>query len=193
MQSTIITSPFSTDLWRRVRKPVLSAFIAVHLCLAVCWLLPYWPVQQALAEAWKGYVLFVGLDQDFAMFAPDVRVFNLHIEAVVTYKDGSNRLYVYPRMERLSILNRMIKERYRKFGYDNIVRPIFSPLWPDFARFIARQSNVAPGENPPTRVTVLWYQSTIPPPQAGLGKPVPFQSQAHTLISLPIAKEDLQN
>jgi hypothetical protein len=192
MQLTL-TSPFSTDLWRRVRKPVLSAFILAHLCLAVCWLLPYLPVQQALAEEFKGYVLFAGLDQDFAMFAPDVRMINLHIEAVVTYKDGANRLYVYPRMERLSILNRMIKERYRKFGYDNIVRPIFSPLWPDFARFIARQCNVEPLKNPPAKVTVIWYQSTIAPPAVGLGKPIPFQSQGHTLISLPISEEDLQN
>ena len=67
----------------------------------------------------------MGFDQDYSMFAPKPRDDNLHLLAIVMHKDGAAEIWRYPRMEELDLLTRMQKERYRKFGHDNIASPGF--------------------------------------------------------------------
>ncbi len=173
-----------------MRKVVISAFLSFQLLLVVCILFPIFDWQKSLSEYFGGYIAFIGLDQSYSVFTPKPKDENLHLVAVVEHADGSEELWPYPRLEKLPIFKRMSMERYRKFGLDNLAQPRFKNLWPDFARYIARQTN-APG-NPPIMVSVLRFSSPIPPPYGNLKLPLPQQSDLTTLFSYRVKPEDLQ-
>jgi len=147
---------------RRVRIAV-SAFIAFHLFCIVIWALP---LDTALVvqcrEAVKGYVLWTGLFQKWDMFAPDPSKLNNYVGAVVTYRDGSKSEWDFPRMEKLGIVDKYFKERYRKYASDNLRLDTRSGLWPDAARYVARVNDKP--ANPPVEVTLVRYWSEVPPP-----------------------------
>ena len=126
---------------------LINAFIIFHLFLITTWLFPFNNDLVKLANVFRGYIIFLGLDQDYAMFAPKPRSINRHIFALVTFQDQSSVIWFYPRMERLKYWQSMSKERYRKFGNDNIVEPCFKMFLPDFARYIARL-HACPGNEP---------------------------------------------
>ena len=62
------------------------------------------------------------------------------MDAVVVFKDGSTKVWAFPRMEQLSLTDRYLKERYRKF-VEVLKEDAMAPLWPDAARFVARLNN----------------------------------------------------
>ncbi|MBK7837582.1 MAG: hypothetical protein IPJ49_07840 [Candidatus Obscuribacter sp.] len=79
------------------------------------------PFMFELNRFFHTYYLFLGLDQNFAVFAPVPRQRNPHLTALVHYKDGTTLLWNAPRMERLGFLEKIPAERYRKFYDDNTV------------------------------------------------------------------------
>ncbi len=66
-------------------------------------------------------------------------------------------------MERLGFLEKIPKERYRKFFDDNCVWDKVPETWPDIARYVARASMVEKS-NPPETVSLIRFSSKIPPP-----------------------------
>ncbi|MBK9282279.1 MAG: hypothetical protein IPM93_29340 [Candidatus Obscuribacter sp.] len=149
--------------WARVRKPVISAFILFHGMLNFCYMFNHHPYTQALNYFFHNYYFFLGLDQDFGVFAPVPRNSNPHLVAVVRFKDGTTRIWNSPRMERLGFLEKIPKERYRKFFDDNCVWEKTPMAWPDIARYVARVSLVEKS-NPPETVSLIRFSSRIPPP-----------------------------
>ena len=143
-------------------RPLINAFIVFHLFLISAWLFPVNAQVAALVNKFRGYILFVGLDQDYSMFAPYPRKTNRHLFALITFQDQSTAIWPYPRMERLGILSAMQKERYRKFGNDNIVEPCFKMFLPDFARYIARL-HVCPNSQPDL-ISIYMVERAIPEP-----------------------------
>lgn len=179
------------DTWSRIRKPVISVFVLLHLVLITIWLFPLHGALVSLIEPFRGYILFIGIDQDFSVFAPKPRSTNLHMCAVVRYRDGTERLWQYPRMERLDLLERIKKERYRKFFNDSLAWRRFKSFLPDVARYIARESNDK--NNPVTTVTLLRYAAEIPKPEEGLGKPLPAHSELSILLRYDLKAGDLSD
>jgi hypothetical protein len=174
----------------RWRRPVISGYIVFHFSLILCWLFAPRDYKE-YAEQFAQYIFFLGLDQNFAMFAPNPPSRNASLLAIITYENGETKLWFYPRMERLGILERMGKERYRKFFNDNFAFNNVPEQQRDLARFIARNNNNYPN-NKPMMVTLMRYHCDIPPPSIGLGKPLPRLSEAKVLISYPVTSEDLQ-
>jgi hypothetical protein len=111
---------------------------------------------------WHGYryIIFLGLDQNYSMFAPKVRKTNRSFFALITFRDLSTAIWSYPRLDRMPLLQAMQKERYRKFANDNIVTPSFAMFLPDFARYIAR-NHVCPN-NKPEFISIYLVESDIP-------------------------------
>jgi len=99
------------------------------------------------------------------MFAPDPTTLNTYIEAEVTFRDGSMRVWSFPRMNELSYVDRYFKERYRKYSTEYLRVDSHSALWPDAARYIAR-ANRNPS-NPPVSVRLIRSWSEIQPPGPG--------------------------
>jgi len=110
------------------------------------------------------YMVWSGLFQNWDMFAPTPLMLNTYVEAEVIFHNGTVRTWDFPRMEKLSLFDRYLKERYRKFAVDNVRNDEHSALWPDVARFIARANNEA--SNPPVAVVLYRYWSQIKPPLA---------------------------
>ncbi len=110
------------------------------------------PIQQ--------YVLGMGLFQSWDMFAPNPTNRDVWGDALVTYKDGSTKIYQYPRINTENYFWKYVKERYRKY-YERANMDSFSYLWPDFARRIAVNSYDDPN-NPPTRVQLRRHYVFVP-------------------------------
>jgi len=102
------------------------------------------------------------------MFSPDPLKTNAYVEAAVEFRSGATGTWSFPRMERLGLGERYCKERYRKFENDWLWRDMHSQLWPDAARYIARESNNA--WDPPRTVKLIRYSANIPPPGSRTAK-----------------------
>lgn len=146
---------------------------------------------QGATETFKPYVLMLGLEQDFGMFAPAPRTHNLHIVALITYEDGTTKLWFYPSPDRFNMLDRMGKERYRKFMNDNVASSTYVHYWRDIARFVGRLNNIYPG-NKPVMVAFFRYKSEIPPPPQALGKTLPADTEMTQMMTYTLTPKDLE-
>lgn len=115
----------------RVLLTIAMAVLAVAVLL---WNLPAGRPHDAVRPA-AAHVLFpIGLDQDWALFAPNPRAFSVGVYARVTYADGRERIRVLPHNGRLVAPYRTYRwqkyvERLRADDYTN--------LWEPTARWIA--------------------------------------------------------
>jgi hypothetical protein len=121
------------------------------------------------------------------MFAPVPTGANTYIEATLVYRDGSRKTWTYPRMEHMSLTERLFKERYRKFA-DNLQRDDLDDLVLDAARHIARL-NSSPGNTVKTVILTLKLSFIVPRTD---GSYVPEPWQSHILLGYGVQPEDLR-
>lgn len=148
-------------------RAALSAFIAVTLLTLLVIQLPNSHVRQKTLRLAQPYANAVGLDQDWAVFAPDPRRVVIGVEARVTFADGSSRLWEPPRSN--SVIGPYWDYRWMK--YMEIVRQdVRRQLWPDLAAYVARHER---GSRRPVRVelTRRWYELFPPGGQGPLRSP----------------------
>lgn len=138
------------------------AFIFVHLYIMAFWGLPASRFRNYMVRPVVDYVMSLGLWQSWDMFAPDPLSINYSLHAQVFFKDGSLKVWEFPRMEKLGLWDRYQKERYRKWR-ERVRQDIYSSIWDDTARYIARLHNNP--TNPPTRVILVREWESIAPPQ----------------------------
>lgn len=146
---------------------LVSAFILTHLVIFALWSLPL-PLSLVggFREAVRPYLWWSGLFQQWDMFAPSPMTINGYVEADVVFRDGATRTWTFPRMEKLGLVDRLFRERYRKYVNDYMRTDEYAALWPDAARYVAR-ANRQPA-NPPIAVVLYRYWSEIGP------QPVPW-------------------
>lgn len=108
------------------------------------------------------YMARTGLWQYWDMFAPNPASLDYWVDAIVLYEDGTYKVYQYPRMYEMGIIEKYFKERYRKF-YERVNMDEHSWRWPTFAQRIALLSYDDPG-NPPVEVTLRRHWREILPP-----------------------------
>lgn len=106
-----------------------------------------------------------GFWQFWDMFAPDPANTDLYMTADVVYKDGAIFRFHYPRVYELSLNEKYLKERYRKF-FENVNLADQSYARPYVAQRIALECFKDPA-NPPVTVKIIANQYRIQPP----GKP----------------------
>ena len=135
----------------------------------------------------RPYFLWAGLFQSWDMFAPVPKGANTYIEAVLIYKDGSRAAWTYPRMDQITLLQKLFKERYRKFA-DYIEKEDLDDLLQDVARHIAR-SNCKPGNPVKTVILIEKFSFIVPSPDCSY-RPAPWDK--HVLLGYGVRPEDLQ-
>lgn len=101
------------------------------------------PVQQ--------YILSLGLFQSWDMFAPNPTNKDIWCDAIVRYRDGSEKVYTYPRVSEVNYAEKYVIERYRKF-YERVNHDLFQWMWPDFAQRVAVKMDDP--ANPPVQVVL---------------------------------------
>lgn len=171
------------------RGLVSLAVIAYVLALLVQ-MSPASNVKERLEKSVTPVLEYLGIWQNFAVFSPNPRSTNIFLSATVTFADGSAEFFEYPRLERLNMWERVQKERFRKYGLDNVYNDGERGLWPDLARYIARLYYGA-GKKP-IAVSLQRHWSDIPPPEEGLANPLPEQAKMLTFYVYDVKPEDLQ-
>jgi len=172
----------------KIKYIAINVFILFHILVIVCWSVPFkTSVLTACRHLVRPYVLWAGLFQSWDMFAPVPKRANTYIEATLVYRDGSTKVWTFPRMEQMGLWERIYKERYRKFA-ENLQADELDELLPDAARHIARLNSTP--ANPVKTVILVQKASFIVPRPDGAYVPEPWQS--HVLLGYGVRPEDLQ-
>lgn len=110
--------------------------------------------QQVLKESAPiyGYLYVTGFWQYWDMFAPDPAQVDLWCSAEIEYLDGTKKEVNYPRIYDLTIPQKFIYERHRKY-YERVNQENNRFLWPSFGQYLAYQNANDPN-NPPVKVTL---------------------------------------
>ena len=177
--------------WKRA---VLNCLIAIHLAVLFLWGLPPSKFATTATAPVAKYVVFAGLWHRWSMFAPSPYTLNYDMRAQVRFADGSLKEWIWPRMEELSIWERMPKERFRKWR-ELMFSDHFAGSWVYNARFIARQVYSNPA-NPPVNVTLTRFWSPIAAPDLKRDyQPRPKRAEAtkfYRIGTYPISRKDLE-
>lgn len=120
------------------------------------------------------YLLSTGLWQGWDMFAPNPADTDVWVDSVVTFEDGSEKIIDLRRIYTLSIPEKYIQERFRKF------RERFSDdangwKWPHAAYRFALEAKRATGKEP-VRVALRRHWQEIRPP----GQETPSEYETYT-------------
>jgi hypothetical protein len=180
-------SPRPRSPLEKVKYFAINVFLIFHLIAIPCWCIPSSsPLIPKVKDLIRPYMVWIGLFQNWDMFAPSPKAANQYLEAIVLYKDKPAQLWSFPRMEFLSYTERYRKERYRKFE-ENLPKTEYSALWPDAARFIARL-NSTPSSPAQSVVLVVRWSPIIP--EEGTSAHGPWNVSA--FYSYQVKPEDLQ-
>jgi hypothetical protein len=173
----------------KAKRAVINGFIILHLVAIFCWAIPANSLlRTAINERFSPYLLWSGLWQGWDMFAPNPRSFNTYLEAEITFRNGQQRVWKFPRMNELGFIQRYFHERYRKWANDNVRLDENSGLWPDTARYIARLYFDA--SNPPQSVKLVRYWAEIPPPSGQFYLPSRVQWQHFVFFTYQVVPGD---
>lgn len=108
------------------------------------------------------YLIPTGFWQYWDMFSPNPSNLDMWADADIIYQNGQVKHYQYPRMKLLSIPEKYLQERFRKY-YERAYLDSNSFLWPHFAQRIALLNYTDPS-NPPVRVRLSRHWRFIKPP-----------------------------
>lgn len=160
---------------RAGRALVNVLVVATVLSIAVVNL----PDSQLKADAARLTTPFVdatGLDQNWSVFS-DPRTLSAHVYGVVEFADGSTTTMG---IDTSAGLGAYVDYRWQK--YEEVIRPDSGAwLWPDYARYLGRQS--ARDGRTPVRVSLVrnWSESNPPGPGPARG---PWREHTFYVLAL---------
>ena len=148
-------------------RVALTLLMAVLAAAVLTWNLPAGKPRDAVRPAAGHVLLPIGLDQDWALFAPDPRTFSVGVLARITYADGRQRTRVPPH-------NGHLLAPYRTYRWQKYVERLraddYRSLWEPTARWIAEDA----GPGVTTVELVRTFREAVVP---GSGKPRPAQGE----------------
>ena len=116
---------------------LLSGIMAGLAACVLLWNLPAGPAHEAVRPVVSPVVQAVGLEQDWALFAPDPRSFGVGVYATVTHRDGRVQTWEPPH-------NGLLLSPYRTYRWQKYVERLraddYAGLWEPTARWVARQA-----------------------------------------------------
>jgi len=139
---------------------LLSVFIVAIVAGVVVWNLPPTELSGRAHPAVRPYINALGLDQNWAVFAPDPPREEWNLEARVVYTDGTERLWTVPTGDPL--IGAYWDYRWLKWA-EIMVAGTAGFLWLPAATWIAREEQSA-GRQP---VTVALMRRVTPLPLGG--------------------------
>lgn len=175
---------------KRVKVAVVAS-ACVYVLGTGLYLSPPNPVRDAIGTQLVTVWHTLGLGQGWSVFAPNLRRYNPHVTATVTFADGATLLYEFPRMEKMSLIEKFCKEKWRKFDVDNMPWSTASGYHEDVARYVARQVNndVA---NPPVQVAITVHWAAVPDlPEFVSSEKFPEHDRAASVFVYRVRKKDL--
>ena len=166
----------------------INTFLIFHILAISCWCMPLSsPFIGVCRDALRPYFVWSGLFQSWDMFSPQPKAGNSYLEALILYKDGSTKIWSFPRMEQLTLTEKYSKERYRKF-VETLLDNKNADLWPDVARYVARLPEIREGQ--PQKVMLVAKWSDIVRQPDGTFTRAPWDE--NVFYSYDVKPEDLQ-
>jgi hypothetical protein len=166
----------------------INTFLIFHILAISCWCMPLSsPFIGVCRDALRPYFVWSGLFQSWDMFSPQPKAGNSYLEALILYKDGSTKIWSFPRMEQLTLTQKYSKERYRKF-VETLLDNKNADLWPDVARYVARLPEIREGQ--PQKVMLVAKWSDIVRQPDGTFTRAPWDE--NVFYSYDVKPEDLQ-
>ena len=151
---------FERSVAGRLLLTVVMAVLAVAVLL---WNLPEGPVRDDVRPVAGRVLLPLGLDQDWALFAPDPRGFSVGVYARLSYDDGRQRVLTLPEHGRVLAPYRTY--RWQKFA-ERVRADDYGLLWEPTARWFADRG----GDDVARVELVRTFRDTVRP---GSGTPRP--------------------
>jgi hypothetical protein len=174
----------------KLYQALILVLLAWHFAGILLWLSPACALRDELIPPFLGYLNFFGFWQGWSVFEKP-RTYNAYLTAVITRQDGSQATWEFPRMEKLSIIDKMFKERYRRWTNDCVSDPNMSYLWPDAVRYIARLYRCP--DNQPVSVSIVRHWIWIDSPAVGLDKPLRTADDGQQILcTCAISAKDLE-
>jgi hypothetical protein len=164
-----------------VGRSLISAFVLVTLVVVVTMNLPYFhdsELKRVLTRVEEPYVQLTGLEQEWALFAPNPLMGNSDFRAVVTFADGSKTTWVPPRYD--PFLGSFRAGRWAKIVEVMRQDEYSATAFPSFARWVA--DKYADHTPPPVTVTFVRTVQDLPPP--GTDQPQPWRTEAYYELSI---------
>lgn len=175
-------------------KLVVSAFMFTYVAAVVIWCFDEIPFKNELAPISRWINIADGGVQHWSLFSPDVRSVIYHETAIVSYKDGTMKLYEFPRMEKLSQWEKFKHEKLRKLFSDNIPWAGFENFLPSTAQYLAASNqNQA---NQPAMVTMIFNSTHNPKPDPdnwNYRDKLPFHNEKFVTFLYSVRENDLIN
>ncbi len=132
-------------------------FFVLYFSIAIITLVPKNPLQIRLAALVSPFTHALNLSQNWKLFSPELREINFASQAVIEFKDGTTKLYEFPRLEEMSTWEAYRRQKLCKLFQDSMPWPDFSSFWPDVGRFIARANfDCQDRSNPPVQVSLAY-------------------------------------
>jgi len=145
-------------------KILVSIFILWQLLMTALWLMPASATQRLMLNTLHVYMWVTGCDQNWAMFSPNPANIDVYLQANIFYKDGTHKVWSFPRMHNMGFIQRYQAERYRKM-IENAHLDMNSGVWPYLAQFAALSNDTQPKTNPVVQVELIrsWQVITTVP------------------------------
>ena len=141
-------------------RGVLSTLIVITLVAIVAINLPGSELRTQLLRAGQPYLNVLGLDQNWALFAPDPRRVVIQVSGRVSFEDGSVRIWRMP--ESGALVGTYRDYRWRKWA-ENLIAPANgAALWRPAALWAAARAQ-RPGHTVRQVQLVERYQDVLPP------------------------------
>lgn len=120
----------------RVGQVLLSVAMLVVIACLVLWNLPAGRPHDAVRPLVAPVVQGLGLEQDWALFAPDPRAFSVGLSAAITFSDGHVEHWEPPH-------NGLVVSPYRTYRWQKYVERAraddYRLLWEQTAQWVARE------------------------------------------------------
>lgn len=166
-------------------RGVLSTLIVVTIVAIVAINLPGSDLRTKLMRPAQPYLNATGLDQNWALFAPDPRSVVIDVSALVKFDDGATARWRFPHDG--ALIGGYRDYRWRKWE-ENLIDPAnAAALWKPAALWAASQE-ARPGATV-TRVTLLERYAVLAPPGASPSVGPSKQRVIYTLLVLPTSAQ----
>lgn len=140
-------------------RGIISAFLIVTVGLVLATNLPSSPLRDQLMRPGQPYLNALGLDQSWAIFAPEPRRAVIDLRAMVRYDDGSTATWRIP--ENDPVIGTFRDYRWRKW-LENVIQDSNPQLWRPAAAWAAAQED-RPGRRV-VQVQLVRRFATLQPP-----------------------------
>ena len=170
---------------------IISLFIVIYWVLVLICVMADCPLKQFVYTYTRTPEFVLSLEQSWRMFCPNPRVYSLHCYAIVTFKDGATAYYEFPRLEKMSQWDAMLRERLRKHFDDIMPWYEFRMFRPYIAQYVAR--GFFDPNNPPIQVSLCFNREDIPSlPDIKPRFPMPRHSQRQNYFVYKVRPEDFR-